>query len=96
MLRVPDLCPYIFHLLRIQGTRTFIEDINIAWSALHNISDIINSTSPGLNQQLNKIVRGSLVQAELNAQREEEIELQSTNQLTPEEARHPSDSVRDT
>ena len=50
------------------------KNINIAQSALDETSSILDSTSPGLNDRINKIFNGSLMQAELNAHREEEME----------------------
>ncbi|KAL1959017.1 hypothetical protein VTO42DRAFT_3258 [Malbranchea cinnamomea] len=44
-----------------------------AKAALENIGMVIDQASPTLNSRLQKIFRGSLLQAELNAQREEHL-----------------------
>lgn len=50
------------------------KNIDIAQSALDNIKEVIDTASPGLENRIQKIFNGSLIQAELNAQREEDID----------------------
>ncbi|KAL1961200.1 hypothetical protein VTO42DRAFT_3145 [Malbranchea cinnamomea] len=47
--------------------------IQKAKTALEDIEMVIEQASPTLNSRLQKIFRGSLLQAELNAQREEDL-----------------------